>query len=110
MPKIGERVRCRPAAGEAVQRGPGLHEQFLPAEGAEVTWSPYHQQRLQDGSITLDASYYHAERLQNRLRLLDGEIAACQGEEQQKQRDELTAQWKQLKGEYEALTAPKKKE
>lgn len=107
MPNIGDRVRCRPAAGEAVQRGPGLAEQFLPAEGAEVTWSPYHQQRLQDGSITLDASYYHAERLQNRLRLLDGEVAACKDEAKQA---ELRAQREQVKGEYEALTAQKKEE
>lgn len=71
MPKPGDRVFVRPVKGEAVQRGRDLFGQFLPPEGAEVTWELYHQQRLQDGSILLPPAHYHAERIDHEARIAD---------------------------------------
>lgn len=54
QPHHGDRVYVRPTRPqEHVQRGAGLHGQFLPAEGMDCTWDSFLQDRLNDGSIVL---------------------------------------------------------
>jgi len=50
MPKIGETIHVKPVPGLRVLSAPG---RFLPADGAEVTWSVFLEERLRTGEITL---------------------------------------------------------
>jgi len=54
MPNFGDRVFVRPRDGQRVQRGAGLHGQFLPDEGQSVLWDEFHQARLHDGSLLIE--------------------------------------------------------
>lgn len=51
-PRDGERVSVRPASPALrVQRGDGLHGQFLPPEGAECIWDAFLHRRWLEGAI-----------------------------------------------------------
>ena len=105
--QFGERVHVRPRPGHRVQRGKDLFDQFLPAEGQEVTWDEFHQARLQDGSILLPPEHYHAERLAGALTREREAHALLEG----KEAEVCAARIEALSEEREALLAdPTEKE
>lgn len=54
LPTFGDTVFVRPRnPAVRVQRGAGLHGQFLPPQGQAVRWDEFLQRRLDDGDIEL---------------------------------------------------------
>jgi len=55
QPLNGQRVRAIPSPGVQIQRSAKSFGQFLPPEGDEVIFDNYHRQRLQEGSLLVEA-------------------------------------------------------
>lgn len=51
--KIGQTVHVWPRPGVRVLVDPQIPGRFLPADGADVAWSPWWQRRASDGSVLL---------------------------------------------------------
>lgn len=60
LPKDGAKVRIWPFPGRRVQNGPRPVDflgggRFLPLEGEEIIWTPFHLEQLRSGDILLHA-------------------------------------------------------